>query len=402
MNDQRSSVNFERSEEEKATARAKAPKSILKPSKAIASKTARKEAHAGLSPSPPPRLSQAVEDRLAADDAEIEALEKALGVKGNKKLPKSFEDDGLGSLLDGLDDLASADRLDSSKRKRAEGEEWLEKKRRKANGVGKSTGASDSSRQGLSDGRLSSEDDQTDGNVEDQSKSQASISAEWSDLECGSFDGCDDSIDSVPPKASQHRVRENPYVAPATNVPQPAKYVPPSLRTPSTSDQESLQRIRRQIQGLLNRLSEANLVSILGDLEKLYRDNSRQHVSSTLLNLLIGLLCDPTVLQDTFIILHAGFIAAVFKIIGTDFGAQAVQRVVEEFDSIYNHKENEYSGGKKLTNLISLMSELYNFQVIGCGLVYDFIHTFLGDLSEMNAELLLKIIRSKLASDLCL
>jgi len=41
-----------------------------------------------------PRPSKGARDRLAADEAEIAALEKALGVKGKKKLPKSFEEDG--------------------------------------------------------------------------------------------------------------------------------------------------------------------------------------------------------------------------------------------------------------------------------------------------------------------
>lgn len=53
--------------------------------------------------SPGSRPSKSVRDRLAADDAEIAALEKALGVKGSKKLPAAFEQDGLDLLLGGLD-----------------------------------------------------------------------------------------------------------------------------------------------------------------------------------------------------------------------------------------------------------------------------------------------------------
>ena len=51
--------------------------------------------------------------------------------------------------------------------------------------------------------------------------------------------------------------------------------------------------------------------------------------------------------------------------------------------------------GKECSNLIVLLSELYNFQVISCVLMYDIIRNFLNDeLSEFNVELLLKLLRS--------
>lgn len=53
--------------------------------------------------------------------------------------------------------------------------------------------------------------------------------------------------------------------------------------------------------------------------------------------------------------------------------------------------------GKEASNLIVLISELYNFQVVSCVLIYDLVRDLLGkpQLSEYNVELLLKIVRSK-------
>lgn len=57
---------------------------------------------------------------------------------------------------------------------------------------------------------------------------------------------------------------------------------------------------------------------------------------------------------------------------------------------------NNETRGKECSNLIVLLSELYNFQVISCLLVYDFIRGLLdGELTEFKVELLLKIVRSK-------
>ena len=52
--------------------------------------------------------------------------------------------------------------------------------------------------------------------------------------------------------------------------------------------------------------------------------------------------------------------------------------------------------GKECSNLLVLISELYNFQVISSVLVFDMIRALLnGDLTEFNVELLLKLLRSK-------
>lgn len=51
--------------------------------------------------------------------------------------------------------------------------------------------------------------------------------------------------------------------------------------------------------------------------------------------------------------------------------------------------------GKEASNLIVLLSELYNFQVVSCVLVYGIIRGLLeGELTEFKVELLLKITRS--------
>ncbi|KAL8695730.1 MAG: hypothetical protein Q9201_007971 [Fulgogasparrea decipioides] len=336
----------------------------------------------------PSHVTKEVRDKLAADDAEIAALEKALGVKGKKKLPKSFEEDGLDVLLDGLEDEASDDTV-RGKRKRDDGETWLETKRKKARNADRGVNpivvvsTNDGEESGSSFGGLSDGENEPD--------NYFLSSDEERDGESSSQDS--DEVTSLTSSARK-QARENPYRAPVTSAVPAPKYVPPSLRTQAFSETEDLSRLRRQIQGLINRLSEANVISILGDVESLYRGNPRQHVSSALLDLLIGLLSDTASLQDTFVVLHAGFFAAVYKTVGSDFGAQAVQRIDEVFRVNYGVNADDGQRSKKLTNLMSLISQLYTFQVVGSNIVYEYIKLFIKDLSENNAELLLKIVRS--------
>ncbi|KAL8735527.1 MAG: hypothetical protein Q9166_000695 [cf. Caloplaca sp. 2 TL-2023] len=331
------------------------------------------------------RISQGVKDKLAADDAEIAALEKALGWKDKKQLPKSFEDDGLDVLLNGLGD----------ERKLDEGEPWLENKRNKARRVGQGSVLNSLVAMCDSEGMDSSFGGQSDPELDDEGTDVGSEGRSADGESDDDFDSQESNDPTIATGPAKKGPRENPYKAPITAADAAPKYVPPSLRNQtSSSETEDLSRLRRQLQGLINRLSEANMNSILGDVESLCRNNPRQQVSSTLLQLLLGLLSDPAILQDTFIILHAGFIAALYKIVGPDFGAQVVQRIDEEFRTSYDSAQEDVSSGKQLTNLASLLSALYTFQVVGSKLMYDYIQMFIEDLSEDNAELLLKILRN--------
>ncbi|KAJ5111163.1 hypothetical protein N7532_001698 [Penicillium argentinense] len=317
-------------------------------------------------------VSAAVKTKLAQDDAEIAALEKKLGLKKGKKLPKAFAEDGLDDLMG---DLGEASEDDSKKRKR-EADDWLQSKRQKAQ-----------------------ERQVADKMVNDEDESESEEGIDLDDEVFGSEDQSESGEDSefegfdegekAPPKQ-----RENPYVAPQTKQAPTAaqKYIPPSLRARQDPESESMTRLKRQAQGQLNKLSEANLISIVAEFEKLYRDYPRQHVTSTIIDLLMGLICERSVLQDTFMVLHAGFIAALYKIMGTDFGAEMVQKIVETLDA-GGDSQGSFEG-KEATNLVSLLSQLYNFHVIGSPLMFDYIRLFLQEITEDNTELLLKVIRN--------
>ncbi|KAK4179705.1 hypothetical protein QBC36DRAFT_321851 [Triangularia setosa] len=346
---------------------------------------------------PPPantKISKTLKDKFAEDDAEIAALEKKLGMKGKKKLPQSFLDDGLGELLGEVD--GGLDEGSSDKRKRkAEADEWLAQKRRKAEAAAaastqKKRAQLDSDESGDED----SDEDMDDlGSEEDEFDEEGGEEGSEGDEddEFGDFGSEDEEMEELPAK----RVRENPYIAPTTG--QTAKYVPPSLRKAAGSESELEARVRRQTQGLVNRITEANLLTILSEIEKLYRDNARQHVSSALVDLLLIQVCDPTSLPDTLLILSAGFASAAYKVFGTDFGAQLIQEVVERYDKYYEEAQKAARGGpdvpKQTSNLITFISQLYNFQLVGPGLIFDYIRILLDNLSELNAELLLRIVR---------
>lgn len=191
------------------------------------------------------------------------------------------------------------------------------------------------------------------------------------------------------------------------------RYVPPHLRqvkadaSAPVKKTEAQIKLDRKLQGLLNKTSEANIESIVNEIESLYRDNSRNDVTTSLTNLIIGTIADRSGLIDSFVILYAALTAALFKVIGMEFGAHLVQSLVTRYTDLVPKQSSIISEpgievGKKPLNLLTLISELYNFQVVGCNLLYDLIRGFIDSMTpggdgdpaaEYPVEALLKVMR---------
>ena len=148
-------------------------------------------------------------------------------------------------------------------------------------------------------------------------------------------------------------------------------------------------------------------------------------VTSILTKLIVDGIASHSSLLDSYVVLHAAFVSSLHKIIGLEFGkkrssqkqfvlipmlaAHFVQHVVSLYEQRYASTQSTQLGrqspnpdgqvqtlGKECSNLIVLLSELYNFQVISSGLIFDIIRGLLeNDLAEFSVELLLKVVRSK-------
>ncbi|KAF5391624.1 hypothetical protein D9757_002400 [Collybiopsis confluens] len=189
------------------------------------------------------------------------------------------------------------------------------------------------------------------------------------------------------------------------------RYVPPQLRAvPNSKKSEGQIKLTRQVKGLLNRMSEQNIASILDSIEEIYRNHRRQDVTSTITSLIIDGISSHSTLLDSYVVLYAAFVSSLRKVLGIEFAAYFLQNVVlvyekylsdllstDKIDSSHEveSRPNSAERGKEASNLAVLLSELYNFQVISCILIYDVIRALLvHDIKEFQVELLLKILRN--------
>lgn len=344
-------------------------------------------------PKPKPNISKSTQEKLAQDDAEIEAFERKLGIKkGRKSLPQSFNEDGLGDLLgeaDGVDSKQNVD-IDQQKRKR-DYDDWLSAKRMKI-----ATGAPAKvkpSKQRLAEdtgndksSELNSDSDLLMPNGDGVEKERKREPTPDDDSLVG-FDSDGEKEQPVTP------MRENPYVAPATgNV--VAKYVPPSLRKGSIAESEQRARLQRNIQGLVNRLTDANILSIVQSIEELYQKNARGDVTEIITDIILAQIYKPELLPDQFFVLTGGFTAAIYKIVGSSFGSHVIRRLVQDLARDYDQAgDGNTSTRREASNLVNLLTQLYVFDVVSCRIMFDYMEKFLGKLSELNVELLLRICR---------
>ena len=143
-------------------------------------------------------------------------------------------------------------------------------------------------------------------------------------------------------------------------------------------------------------------------------------VTASITALVIESISAHSALLDSYVILHVALISSLHGLVGVEFGRGAlfarccdqlslraaffVQNAVSSYEYHYNslfpaaiapRDAASDPPGKECSNLMILLSELYNFQVISCVLIYDIIRNLLSmELTEFVVELLLKLLRS--------
>eukprot|EP00842_Homolaphlyctis_polyrhiza_P006315 jgi/Hompol1/6685/HPOL_002820-RA len=377
---------------------------------------------------------------LDADEANIEKYAKLLKLKKGKMTNKSFERDGLDFLLDGINGGGGADDDDGFDQEMQQSLKKRPKKTdNKAEAVKKDSADSndddDDSDQDDQDGEEEDDDEmsdkvfdsddqdeaddlegQYDSMDEDQSDAEMDIDFDEAesdsensdadrqvgqdgdeDLDSEEDPGLDNAQDDVMDQQDQSKSHIEEKSADVSK-PAAGKYVPPHLRNQPATKSEQYLRLKRQIQGLLNRLSDANLVSIVSGIEEAYRTNPRHDVTEIITDIMLSYVGSQANMLDSFIATYAGLIAALYSVAGVDFGAHFVQSLCEQFDASRTlflkaqHEEKEETN-KKCTNFATLLAMLYNFEVVSCVLIYDIVRISIEGLSELDVEVLLRILR---------
>ena len=354
-------------------------------------------------------LDTGIVSALRSDDAEIEELERKLGLSNSKnksKLKKEYAKlegfgDDFGDFLDGLDGIVDKV-LDEGGNEDIEDEDHGDEDSHSPDDF--SSADDEDSKSDFDDDDDDDDGDESDGLQEEEDPTLP-------------------SSDTYVPVAGEDIYGKK--IHQDTNINQPAKYIPPHLRKKNNSDNNDEERAddedaddilengqlegtKRAMKGILNRLSDSTLESTIQKIVHLYRDPN--NASNTLNQLLCTMLFEMTVsskqVLENLIPLYACLISGLHNALGRNVGAFVLEKVVTKFISVKHEKQekgedddqssqsedDESIFSKAGSNLILLLCYFYNFHTVHCILMYDIIKNLIESFKEIDVEVLLLIL----------
>ncbi|XP_037985452.1 nucleolar MIF4G domain-containing protein 1 [Motacilla alba alba] len=316
------------------------------------------------------------------EEKEIRRLERQLGLGKRRKkqegpaaerLPQSFLRDGLGYVLGALGTRAGLSQLCES----SDDEERQE---------------TEPGPRGRPPGKEEHGEDEEDGEDE-EAQEDASDPSEADDEEGHWESESSSPEDGGGPEASEPSSEEEEEEAENDNH-GATKYVPPQIRkvqeTLDDKKREELGRLKKMVNGLINRLSEPNLSSISGQMEELYMANSRKDMNDTLTDILMSACVTPVAMPARLVMEHVLLVSILHHNVGIEVGAHFLEAVVKKFDELCKSDAE----GKECENLLALIAHLYNFHVVHCLLIFDILKKLVSTFTEKEIELILFLLKN--------
>ncbi|KAF3776825.1 Nucleolar MIF4G domain-containing protein 1, partial [Nymphaea thermarum] len=166
------------------------------------------------------------------------------------------------------------------------------------------------------------------------------------------------------------------------------KYTAPHLRRLSDNESEELGQVRRQIRGLLNRLSESNVESITKDISVIVQSFGRNRGTQMVSEEVLASCSRGPRGNEQYAAVFAAFIAGMASAIGIDFGAKILASIAKTFEEEYMKGD-----GLSLRNLALLLSQLCIFGVCSSDLIYDLLSVMSKHMMELDVATIMTILQ---------
>uniref|UniRef100_A0A671M828 Nucleolar MIF4G domain-containing protein 1-like n=1 Tax=Sinocyclocheilus anshuiensis TaxID=1608454 RepID=A0A671M828_9TELE len=303
------------------------------------------------------------------EDKEIKRLEKRLGLnkrKNKKSIPQSFTNDGLDYILGFLEPGASATGLYES-----DEEMDIDKAKDDFDELDEDSDGQMTDDENKDDNEDEGYSDEEEGDGEDDAQMEEEEDVEDDNQIKDEMEGDEEEEDTdASAENDDGEEVDSEQKTPESQEPNPAtagKYVPPHLREAVDSKRKAeLEKLKRTVKGLINRLSQPNMASISSQLEELYMSTSRKDMNETLTDILLAALL-------------------------ISVGAHFLETVVRQFDKTYSQLD---ATDKECDNLVSIIAHLYNFHVVHALLVFDILKKLVTRFRAKDVELVLLVLKN--------
>lgn len=192
-----------------------------------------------------------------------------------------------------------------------------------------------------------------------------------------------------------------------------------TITTIDNTETNTNPKLTRHIHGLINRLTLSNFSPVMCEILNVYNENSKNSVTTSILDSIISSITTQVNLMDNFIITFASLSSVMSHLTGIDMIAQIIERCLSVIDplrrkdkeerlsssasSTHNDNDNDnddddhqqvlMGNSKIIMNCISLFAYLYNLQIISDTFIISIIRESLKDLNDLDVEIILKLIR---------
>lgn len=195
-----------------------------------------------------------------------------------------------------------------------------------------------------------------------------------------------EGLEPVETAATETILEEAP--AKATALEGSVKYIAPHLRSRAGNELGEYHQIRRQIRGLLNRLSESNVESIAGEMSTIFHSAGRRVGSQIISEEVLASCSGGPRGNEQYAAVFAAFVAGMACLVGIDFSAKLLASLAKSFEDEYIKEDN-----LSLRNLTLLLAYLYIFDVFASDLIYDFLIIRSKQLLEIDVSTILTILQ---------
>lgn len=170
-----------------------------------------------------------------------------------------------------------------------------------------------------------------------------------------------------------------------------------SIRKPLFSNQNTSQHdtLKKKLKGLINKVTEMNLLSILNQIETVFHENVKQIVQQVLNEIIVDSLVQPASSPEKLIYELVIVISALHVNIGSEIGSSFLEAIVKKFDNYFTNSPDE---GKQLDNLLVILASLYNYGVTSACLAINILEKLSDRFSSKDIELITKFLRTTGAS----
>lgn len=165
-------------------------------------------------------------------------------------------------------------------------------------------------------------------------------------------------------------------------------YVPPALRSNLSDDS----RVKRKLQGLVNRLGGTNKLKISVEIEHVYRENSRAVVTEALTSSIISACLQNGELSEKSICDYVELLAIISSSLGFEISAMFLQSIVEKWIELCKLDE-EREENKTLLNCTQVICGLYNLRVLNSYLILDLLDHICSKNQLFHIEVILVIVK---------